>query len=159
MEHNFILRQIGTAHTGEEGFYLAIAPQYREALAGLEDFRYINVLWWFSGCDNSMSREKLWECRPYVRGPEVLGAFATRTPERPNPIALSCARVTHLDRERGVVGLDYLDAEEGSPVLDLKPYLPSLDRVERPVMPAWCAHWPDSVEKSGDFDWEKEFNF
>ena len=89
----------------------------------------------------------------------MLGAFATRTPERPNPIALSCARVTHLDRERGVVGLDYLDAEEGSPVLDLKPYLPSLDRVERPVMPAWCAHWPDSVEKSGDFDWEKEFNF
>ena len=64
MEHNFILRQIGTAHTGEEGFYLAIAPQYREALAGLEEFRYINVLWWFSGCDNSMSRKSCGSASP-----------------------------------------------------------------------------------------------
>lgn len=159
MEHNFILRQIGTTHVGEKGFYLEIAPEYRAALTGLEDFEYLNVLWWFSGTDNSESRTRLEERRPYVRGPEVLGTFATRAPERPNPIALSCARVTYLDRERCIVGLDYLDAEEGSPVLDLKPYIPSLDRVERPVMPAWCARWPDSVEKSGDFDWEKEFNF
>lgn len=43
--------------------------------------------------------------------------------------------------------------------MNLKPYTPGLDRVEQPVMPDWRAHWPDSLEKSGDFDWEKEFNF
>lgn len=159
MEHSFVLRQIGTTHVGEKGFYLEIASKYRAALTGLEDFGYVNVLWWFSGSDNSESRARLEECRPYVRGPEVLGTFATRAPDRPNPIALSCARVVFLDREQGVLGLDYLDAEDGSPVLDLKPYIPSLDRVERSVMPTWCAHWPGSVEESGDFDWEKEFNF
>ena len=159
MEHNFKLHPIGTVHAGKEGSCLEIAPPYRGALAGLEDFGYVNVLWWFSGCDNGISRNKLGERRPYVRGPETLGTFATRSPERPNPIALSCAHVVNLDRERGVLVLDYLDAEAGSPVLDIKPYLPSLDRVERPIIPGWCAHWPDSVEKSGMFDWEKEFNF
>ena len=87
----------------------------------------------------------------------MLGTFATRSPERPNPIALSCAGVTYL--KEGRIGLDYLDAEAGSPVLDLKPYIPSLDRVEAPGVPDWCSHWPSSVETSGDFDWGAEFRF
>ena len=57
------------------------------------------------------------------------------------------------------MGLAYIDAENGTPVLDVKPYTPSLDRVERPDVPGWCAHWPKSAEASGDFDWEKVFNF
>ena len=89
----------------------------------------------------------------------MLGAFATRTPERPNPIALTCAGVTYLDDENGVIGLTYVDAEAGTPVLDIKPYTPSLDRVETPLVPQWCAHWPQSVEASGDFDWSAVFNF
>ena len=58
-----------------------------------------------------------------------------------------------------MIGLSYIDAEDGSPLLDLKPYTPSLDRVEDPPLPAWCAHWPRDVESSGDFPWEDEFNF
>jgi len=46
-----------------------------------------------------------------------------------------------------------------SPVLDIKPYTPSLDRVEAPGVPKWCSHWPKSLEQSEDFDWENEFNF
>jgi tRNA (Thr-GGU) A37 N-methylase len=44
-------------------------------------------------------------------------------------------------------------------VLDLKPYMPSVDRIEKPKVPNWCSHWPKSYEESGDFDWEAEFNF
>jgi hypothetical protein len=44
-------------------------------------------------------------------------------------------------------------------VLDLKPYTPSIDRVESPSVPEWCDHWPKSYEESGGFDWEAEFNF
>lgn len=50
-------------------------------------------------------------------------------------------------------------AYEGSPVLDLKPYTPSLDRVEIPHVPDWCAHWPQSLEESASFDWAKEFRW
>lgn len=52
-----------------------------------------------------------------------------------------------------------LDADDNTPVLDIKPYTPSLDRVESPGVPEWCRHWPKSIEESGDFPWEGEFNF
>ena len=64
-----------------------------------------------------------------------------------------------MDKENAIVGLSYIDANDGTPVLDIKPYPPSLDRVESPAVPGWCAHWPRNIEGSGDFDWEKEFNF
>lgn len=47
----------------------------------------------------------------------------------------------------------------GSSILDIKPYTPSVDRVEKPNVPKWCSHWPMSYEESGDFNWEDEFLF
>jgi len=61
--------------------------------------------------------------------------------------------------DNGVIGLAYIDADDQSPVLDIKPYTPSLDRAETPRVPEWCGHWPKNVESSSDFDWESEFNF
>ena len=159
MNNHFTVTQIGVICADESGFALKLAPQYTNALAGLEGFSHLQVLWWFSGCDNPADRGSLTEKRPYTHGPEVLGAFATRSPQRPNPIALSCAGITFLDAENGVIGLDYIDAQDQTPLLDLKPYTPSLDRVEQPKTPAWCSHWPANVETSGAFDWECEFNF
>lgn len=99
------------------------------------------------------------EAKPYTHGPGRMGTFATRSPQRPNPIALSCAYATFIDAENGIIGLAYTDAADQSPVLDIKPYTPSLDRVEEPQVPEWCSHWPKNVEGSGDFDWDSEFNF
>ena len=155
---SYTIEQIGTVHVSGEMF-IRVKEEYRQALEGLDEFGYINVIWWFSDCDNSSSRGKLVEKKPYTHGPQVLGTFATRAPERPNPLALSCAYITYIDHDRGVIGLAYIDADDGTPVLDIKPYVPSLDRVEEPQVPAWCAHWPKSIETSGDFDWEQEFNF
>ena len=159
MGKNFTVKQVGRVRARGDGFQIELEEPYKKALTGLEGFEYIQVLWWFSGCDDSAARAVLTVQKPYTRGPELLGAFATRSPMRPNPLALSCARVTYLDLERGVVGVVYLDAEDGSPVLDIKPYTPSLDRVERPGVPDWCAHWPRAVEDGGGFPWEEEFNF
>jgi len=58
------------------------------------------------------------------------GLFATRSPKRPNPIGLSVMRITHVDVETGVITLAGCDAFDGTPVLDIKPYLPSVDMVE-----------------------------
>lgn len=153
------LKKIGIIRTDGGGTRLELGQAYAPALAGLEGFSHLQVLWWFSKCDGDSSRGKLTEHSPYKGSPAVLGTFATRSPERPNPIALSCAQVTYIDRPRAIVGLAYIDAHDGSPVLDIKPYTPSLDRVEAPSVPRWCADWPKCLEASGDFDWERVFNF
>lgn len=157
--NNFILRQIGTIQSDEQGFRLVLDPQYGPALKELNDFSHIQVLWWFSGTDHEAGRSQLQEQSPYVGSPETMGTFATRSPMRPNPIALSVAQVLYIDHERTVIELAYIDADDGTPLLDIKPYTPSLDRVESPKTPAWCANWPQSVEASGEFDWSQVFNF
>lgn len=88
-----------------------------------------------------------------------MGIFATRSPARPNPIALGTAQVIRIDHASGVIQIAYTDAADQTPVLDIKPYTPSLDRVESPAVPDWCSHWPKSLEESGGFDWESVFNF
>jgi tRNA (Thr-GGU) A37 N-methylase len=152
------LRPIGVTECGESGFALHLDPQYRPALKGLDGFSHVQVLWWFDGCGDGAG-SVLVEDKPYRKGPERLGAFATRSPNRPNPVALSFAGTTFIDEENGIVGLTYIDANDGTPLLDLKPYTSSLDRVEKPSVPEWCGHWPGCCENSGDFDWEAEFNF
>ncbi len=138
---------------------VTLEPKYAAGLKGLADYGYAQIIWWLDGCDNQADRNTLVECKPYKNGPEQIGVFALRSPERPNPIAVSNAFVTYVDEKSGTVGLAYIDANDGSTVLDIKPYTPSLDRVERPITPSWCHHWPQSVEDSGDFDWDAEFNF
>ena len=156
---DFTLHSIGTISIRNGETKLLLDPAYRPALTGLEGFGYLQILWWFDGCDNEASRTKLVEHAPYQDGPALLGTFATRSPARPNPIALTCAYVTDIDYEAGVISLAYLDAHDGSPVLDIKPYTPSLDRVEDPIVPAWCRNWPMSTEESGEFDWASVFRF
>ncbi len=150
---------IGRIENGEEGACIALDTQYAPALEGLEGFSHVQVLWWFDGCDNAEDRARLTAEKPYVNGPERVGTFAMRAPERPNPIAVTTARVLWLDKAAARIGFAYIDAQNGTPVLDIKPYSPSLDRVENPAVPLWCAHWPKSEEASGDFDWAREFRF
>lgn len=150
---------IGTIrHTGD-GFILEVDEGYIPALQGLDGFSYINVLWWCHKCDMDDARSILETESPYKKAPDVLGIFATRSPMRPNPIALTAAPVIHIDHNNGIIHLAYIDAEDGTPVLDIKPYTPSIDRVDEPEVPDWCSHWPKSAETSGDFDWAGEFNF
>jgi tRNA-Thr(GGU) m(6)t(6)A37 methyltransferase TsaA len=155
----FVIKPIGVVRVGDSGIQLEIKKEFILALTNLEGFGYINVIWWFDKNDNIDSRSKLIEKSPYKNSPETVGTFATRSPERPNPIAQSCAYITHLDIQNGIIGLSFIDAENGTPILDIKPYTPSLDRVENPIVPKWCANWPKSVEASGNFDWSTVFNF
>jgi tRNA-Thr(GGU) m(6)t(6)A37 methyltransferase TsaA len=91
-----------------------------EALRGIEQASHLWLLCWFHAC-----ADEGW--RPTVRPPRLggaarLGVFATRAPHRPNPIALSLVRLIAVeDRQLRVSGGDLLD---GTPVLDIKPYLP-----------------------------------
>ena len=153
------VQKIGRFRVKEAGACIELEPEYAAALSGLEGFSHLQVLWWFSKCDDEKSRSARQEVSPYKQGPGTLGTFATRSPMRPNPIALSCVQLVHIDAEKVVVWVAYTDAEDGSPVLDIKPYTASLDRVETPATPSWCSHWPQSIEASGVFDWSAEFHF
>ena len=102
-------------------------PEFRnsDALRGLEGFSHIWLVWVF---DQAVRKE--WS--PTVRPPRLggntrMGVFATRSPFRPNPIALSCVKLAGMEEtaDRGTVlrilGADLMD---GTPILDIKPYIP-----------------------------------
>jgi tRNA-Thr(GGU) m(6)t(6)A37 methyltransferase TsaA len=138
------------------GAFLQIDRPYRDGLVGLEAFRWILVLWLAHLADQGEGAS-LTCVSPYRGGPERLGVFATRSPRRPNPICVTAAALTGVDVAAGQVRLGWIDCADGTPVLDIKPYQASCDRVERPRPPGWCAGWPSSVETSGDFDWTSVF--
>lgn len=153
------LNPIGRIENEYGEFKLVLNQQYKVALKGLEGFSHIQVIWWFDGCDNEDCRNQLVNDKPYKQGPELLGTFATRSPARPNPIAITVCQVASIDYEKGIINLYYIDALHGTPLLDIKPYTPSLDKVYHYQVPTWCRHWPNSLEENDGFDWEKEFNF
>merc|ERR1712136_622966 len=66
-----------------------------------------------------------------------VGVLACRTPHRPNPVGLSLARVLHVDAKAGRVTLGGLDVVDGTPCLDLKPYLPSYEALPDATVPYW----------------------
>ncbi len=100
-------------------------PAYRnpDALRGLEGYSHVWLLWEFSE-----AKRDTWS--PTVRPPRLggnrrMGVFATRSPFRPNPIGLSCVRLLAIEGTDLVVeGADLLD---GTPIYDIKPYLPYTD--------------------------------
>ncbi|MBO7711082.1 MAG: tRNA (N6-threonylcarbamoyladenosine(37)-N6)-methyltransferase TrmO [Lachnospiraceae bacterium] len=98
-----------------------------DAVRGLENFSHIWLIWEFSGAGES---RKLTVRPPRLGGNERVGVFATRSPFRPNPLGLSCVRLTKIeyDPEKGpvlrVAGADLMD---GTPIYDIKPYLPYAD--------------------------------
>ena len=85
MEKQYTVVQIGVVRSGEDGFRVELRPEYRPAMAGLEGFGYVQLLWWFHRCDTPRARSVRTERRPYVHGPDVLGTFATRSPSGPTP--------------------------------------------------------------------------
>jgi tRNA-Thr(GGU) m(6)t(6)A37 methyltransferase TsaA len=153
------LNQIGVVKRDAEDMYIEVEKSLIPALKELDTFSHMNVLCWFDKSDCEEARKVLEVSSPYKNSPEIMGIFATRSPIRPNPIALSTVQILFIDHHAGRIGIAYIDADEGTPVVDLKPYTPSLDRVETPEVPSWCKHWPRSLEESATFDWEDVFNF
>lgn len=153
------IKPIGTVEDCKGMQSIEVSEEYRAGLVGLEGFSHLIVIWWASGTDKPEFRTFLDAGMPYRKVESPLGIFATRSPVRPNPLCLSVIDVASIDVDAGRIVTHYLDAEPGTPVLDIKPYTPSIDRVAEPMVPSWCAHWPSDVETSDEFDWEAEFRF
>lgn len=150
---------IGKIVNEEENVKVVVEQMYTEGSKGLVRYNHVQILWWMDGCDNASDRGILVEEKSYKNGPNEIGIFALRSPERPNLIAVSNVNIAYVDGESGTIGLYYVDVFDGSKVIDIKPYTPSIATIEHPVTLDWCAHWPKSYEESSNFDWKSKFNF
>lgn len=111
---------------------IVFEPEYRnaDALRGLDGYSHIWLLWQF----HQAQREQ-WS--PTVRPPRLggntrMGVFATRSPFRPNPIGLSCVKLEgmeHTTNEGVVLHISGADMMDGTPIYDIKPYLPYVDSI------------------------------
>lgn len=109
---------------------IVFEPEYRDpnALVGLEGYSHLWLIWQFSTVAAEYAAGKSW--RPTVRPPRLggntrRGVFATRSPYRPNALGLSCVELAGIENGNILVrGADLLD---GTPIFDIKPYLPYVD--------------------------------
>lgn len=109
---------------------IVLAPEYRsaDAVRGMEDFDYLWLLWGFSA--NKHEARGVTVRPPRLGGNMHLGVFATRSPFRPNPIGLSSVRIERIDydcTEAPVIHVMGADLMDGTPIYDIKPYIPYTD--------------------------------
>ncbi len=109
---------------------IVFEKEYRsaDAVRGLQDFSHIWLIWQFS----EAVREKGWSATvrpPLLGGNTRMGVFATRSPFRPNPIGLSCVKLERIEftEEGPVLYVAGADLMNGTPIYDIKPYLPYAD--------------------------------
>ena len=102
-----------------------VLPEYAAGLRDLEGFSHVILIYHFH-----LSTKSLLSVKPYL-DTEVHGVFATRAPSRPNPIGISVVRLVGI--EDNILRIQGVDVVDGTPLLDIKPYVPEFDatKVER----------------------------
>ena len=106
---------------GGGGGVVTLLPEYRAGLAGLSVGQAIWLILWF----DRARRDLIVQNPRHADAPR--GTFALRSPVRPNPIAIEAVRITDLDPGTGRLAIDVTDAFDGTPVLDIRPWLETVD--------------------------------
>jgi len=119
---------------GEVVSEIVLDEIYARGLQGLTQFSHVLVVFF-------MHQAKFNPASDLVRRPQgradmpELGIFAQRAKHRPNPIGITAVPLINIDGN--VLKIKGLDAIDGTPVLDVKPYVPAFDRVDKPTVPEW----------------------
>jgi len=113
---------------------IMIHPEYEEALEGLAGYSHLYVLFWLNRLPKSSPKMK--KVHPKSR-PDLplVGIFATRTQYRPNPIGLTLVELVGL--RKNVLKVRGLDALDGTPVIDIKPFSPRYEFPKKFKVPKW----------------------
>ena len=96
---------------------------WRQGLTGLEKASHIIVLYWM----HEARRDLIVQSPRHKSQPT--GTFALRSPVRPNPVALAIVKVLKVDQQAGIIEIDAIDCLNGTPLVDIKPWIESIDRV------------------------------
>lgn len=143
-------RPVGGRYRWEETeSEIEIEPAWADALDGLEAFSHVWLLWWLNKPGDKGDEPPPLRVRPQRRQDmPLLGVFATRSPRRPNPLAITAVRL--LQRQGTRLRVLGLDAFEGTAILDIKPYLRRGDLVAEATTPDWLERlWQVNDEETG----------
>ena len=129
------LRDLRPRDTKGDRAEIRLREAFASGLAGLGGFSHAFVLTWLDRVSDE-ERATLGERPGGIAALPEVGVFALRTHHRPNPLGLTVVRIERV--EGGTVHVVGLDAIDGTPVLDIKPYLPPYDSVRDARLPAWA---------------------
>jgi tRNA-Thr(GGU) m(6)t(6)A37 methyltransferase TsaA len=135
-EKTFTIHPIGQVQKADGRILIVLDKKYQPGLLGLDGFSHVQVIWWFDKNDTPQKRSVL---QVHPRGDQknpLTGVFASRAPMRPNLIALSLCKIVSV--KDNVVEVEKIDAFEGTPILDIKPYAPGQDTVAGVKVPDWA---------------------
>lgn len=122
---------------------IIICSEYEHGLKGIEGFSHLNVVFWM----NRIHEKERKDLKARPRGCSdmpLIGVFATRSPHRPNPIGLTLVELVR--RKKNILTVKGLDAMNGTPILDLKPY-DRWDSAKSIRVPNW---WKQLADKKND---------
>jgi len=113
---------------------IIIEEDLKEALSRIDEFSHIIVIYWMHKL--SPSQRSIIKVHPKAnQNLPLVGVFASRSPARPNPIGVTTVKL--LERRDNVLKVTGLDAIDGTPVLDIKPYIPGDDSSTEAKTPGW----------------------
>lgn len=121
---------------------IKLLSRHAAALGGLKGYSHVIVLFW-------VHRARDWKMPKYHNKPPHVKVFATRMPVRPNPIGMSVVRLIDFSTETGELIVEGLDALDGTPVLDIKPYISNFDSYPDAQVPQWVTRHLESHFHSG----------
>lgn len=121
---------------------IRLLPKYAKGLGGLTGYSHIIVLF-------RVHRAKEWKMPKDHHKPPYVKVFATRMPARPNFVGLSVVELLSFSIDTGEVIVKGLDALDGTPVLDIKPYIPNFDSYPDACVPDWVSHHLNSHHHNG----------
>jgi len=131
----FTVSPIGRVGKAKGKTQIVLDKRYQRGLLGLDGFSHIYVYWWFDRNDTPEKRAILQVHPRGSRANPLTGVFATRSPCRPNLIGMTLCKVISV--KENVVEIDRIDAFAGTPVLDIKPYVPRSDAAPGATVPKW----------------------
>lgn len=135
MTESFQIFPVGTVSKKEEETWIEIFEPYSDALLGLEGFSHIQVLFWFHENDTADRRKTL---RVHPRKDKKIpltGVFATHSPLRPNLIGFTICKIKSIQGRR--IEIEDIDAFDGTPVIDVKCYIPNPLADSEIRLPSW----------------------
>ncbi|MBN2335994.1 SAM-dependent methyltransferase [Candidatus Bathyarchaeota archaeon] len=147
-KESYTVHPIGYVKRGEDSPEIRLDQKYRPGLLEVDNFSHVIVVWWGDKYEEYRDQVDMRMKPPYA--PDVLtGLFATRSPVRPNPVNISVCRVIEVDHTEGVLKVNEIDAFDGTPVLDLKVYFPTSDRVHDVTVPERFHVWGEWIPEEG----------
>jgi len=131
----YTIYPIGIVHRQGDDNWIEIFTPYQDAMLGLEGFSHAYVLYWFHENDTTEKRAILQVHPRKDLSKPLTGVFGTHSPVRPNLIGLTRCRIFAI--EKSIIRIEEIDALDGSPVIDIKCFIPDKEPPDQIRLPGW----------------------